>query len=342
MDEGRRRHVLSPASLNVRCVFRSDSGSLTLDVPPSETSAWRAIARVLRSPLDAVSCALLPALCSLCGSPLPQFSSVPICGACWAEMPALSGSACARCGDTLNEPEIGTAETICRACRMAPPMFLRSVAYSVYEGRVRDAIHALKYDRIHSAARRLGYLLALAIGQLAAEAPAQMLVIPVPLHRSKHTERGFNQARQLAMHALKKLQGTHPEWQLTLAPDTLMRIRATESPAALTPRQRRINVRGAFMVSNEQAIRGRDILLIGDILTTGATARAAAKTLVDAGANSVWVATLARARRIHMRRDSRSARDASLHDAGNSGSEANAPVDEREQASMSSGNQPSF
>ncbi len=77
--------------LDVRCVFRRDSGSLTFDVPPSETSRWRAVARVLRSPMDAVSCALFPASCALCGSALPQLSSVPICEVCWTEFPALSG-----------------------------------------------------------------------------------------------------------------------------------------------------------------------------------------------------------------------------------------------------------
>ena len=162
---------------------------------------------------------------------------------------------------------------------------------------MREAIHALKYDRLHAAGRPLGRLLAGAIAQLAADAPREMLVIPVPLHRSKNTQRGFNQARVLAREALDSLGRTHPEWRLTLAPRTLMRLRPTESQAGLTPRQRRINVRGAFSVSDQAAVAGRNILLVDDILTTGATARAAGQALVQAGAESVWVATLARARR---------------------------------------------
>ncbi len=162
---------------------------------------------------------------------------------------------------------------------------------------MKEAIHALKYERLHPAARPLGRMLAQAIAQLAAEAPAAMLVVPIPLHRAKYAERGFNQARSLAREALEVLQKSHPDWQLRLAPGALMRQRATESQAGLTPRRRRINLRGAFSVSDPAAIAEKDILLIDDILTTGATARSAAQALMRAGAKSVWVATLARARR---------------------------------------------
>jgi ComF family protein len=162
---------------------------------------------------------------------------------------------------------------------------------------MREAIHALKYDRLHSAARELGRMLAGAIAQLAGQAPAEMLVVPVPLHRSKYAQRGFNQSRSLAAEALEFLRVSHPQWRLTLAPSTLMRLRATDTQAGLTPRQRRINVRGAFSVSDPSQVTAQNILLVDDILTTGATARAAAQTLLKAGAASVWVATLARAQR---------------------------------------------
>lgn len=181
---------------------------------------------------------------------------------------------------------------------MAPPQFERAVAFGPYEGRMRQAIHALKYDRLHPVARVLGKMLASAIATLADDAPTEMLVVPVPLHRSKYAQRGFNQARALAAEALRFLHSSHPSWKLTLAESTLMRLRSTESQAGLTPRQRRLNVRGAFSVSDVSKIAGKHVLVIDDILTTGATARAAAKTLADAGAASVWVATLARAQRM--------------------------------------------
>jgi len=164
---------------------------------------------------------------------------------------------------------------------------------------MKEAIHAFKYDRLYATAPRLGEMLAAAIGQLKAEAPIEMLVVPVPLHKSKHAQRGFNQARVLAKYALESLEKSDPEWRLTLAASSLVRLRATESQAGLTPRMRRMNVRGAFKVSDSAAVSKRHVLVIDDILTTGATARAVSKALRDAGAASVWVATLARARRVN-------------------------------------------
>ncbi len=168
------------------------------DVPPSETTRWRAVARVLRSPVDSLSCAILPASCVLCGSPLPQLSPVPICDVCWTEFPVQSGSVCARCGDALSAPTGPSFSPLCRVCRLAPPPFAQAVAYGAYRGRMKEAIHALKYGRLHPAARGLGRMLAEAIAKLAGEAPAEMLVVPVPLHRAKYAQRGFNQARSLA------------------------------------------------------------------------------------------------------------------------------------------------
>jgi len=218
------------------------------------------------------------------------------------EFPIQGGRVCARCGDTVDAAQMGLGpanSALCRACRLAPPPFVRAVSFGPYEGRMKAAIHALKYDRLHPAAHGLGRMLAETIAQLAAEAPAEMLVVPVPLHKSKFTQRGFNQARSLAAHAVGFLKKSHPQWQLKLASSTLMRLRATESQAGLTPHMRRLNVRGAFSVSDPAAVMLKHVLVVDDILTTGATARSAAQALLKAGAASVWVVTLARARRVH-------------------------------------------
>ncbi len=205
---------------------------------------------------------------------------------------------CARCGDSLDRPsELDSASPLCRACRLAPPPFVRAAAFGVYEGRMKEAIHAFKYGRLSPASRELGRMLAEAIGRLYGDAPLEMLVVPVPLHRSKLAQRGFNQARLLAQHALEFLAASHPAWRLALADRSLMRLRATRSQAGLSPRERRLNVRGAFTVSHPEAVAKKHILLVDDILTTGATARAAAMALLKAGAASVWVAALARAQR---------------------------------------------
>jgi hypoxanthine phosphoribosyltransferase len=120
-----------------------------------------------------------------------------------------------------------------------------------------------------------------------------------------------------------------------------MRLRATESQAGLTPRQRRLNVRGAFVVSDPQAVTLKHILVIDDIFTTGATARAAALALEQAGAASVWVATLARARRM---RDGRRVESARFDDAEEITRVAgNAPAGSLQEASIySSQDQSSF
>jgi ComF family protein len=209
---------------------------------------------------------------------------------------------------------------------------------------MRDAIHALKYGHLRSAARRLGQLLALAVSRLAAEAPAEMLVVPVPLHHSKYAERGFNQARLLAKQAMLALRRTHPAWRLSLAPSTVIRLRATENQAGLTPRQRRQNVRGAFVVADPTAVKNKHILLIDDIFTTGATARSIAKVLLRSGAATVWVATLARARRAFDFRGSLEvARDTFKHEETGIEVAEDAPAHEFVPASMhSSPNQPSF
>jgi len=178
-------------------------------------------------------------------------------------------------------------------CRRAKPHFDRAVAFAAYEGNLRGLIHLLKYDRVKTAAGFLGRLLAGLFMQVSSTAGSSVLVIPVPLYRAKRWERGFNQSELLVRSALKHLNKAGSS-SFELHTGNLKRLRSTASQTGLTRRQRRENVRGAFAVLNPEGIRGRDILLVDDVLTTGTTLNECARTLRRAGAKTIQAATVAR------------------------------------------------
>lgn len=184
---------------------------------------------------------------------------------------------------------------------MAPPAFARAVAYGVYQGPLRSFIHLLKYDGMQPISRGLGRLLAESLrcaGELDPSAgPRSILVVPVPMHRAKRRRRGFNHAALLARAAIAEMRHTHHGWTFELAPDALERRKSTASQAGLTPHQRRRNLRGAFTAPSPARLAGRHVLLVDDVYTTGATARACSRVLMEAGATSVLVGTTARAQR---------------------------------------------
>jgi ComF family protein len=275
-------------------------GTRDPEVPPSDTSAWRAVVRVLRSTpraiLDSLSTVLFPADCRVCGKPLVDFTLLPVCSSCWNALPTQTGPLCASCGEDLDWDPAATGQDLCRPCRAVPPDFTQAVAHGTYNGTLRSLLHLLKYDGMEPIAKRLGILLAdqvLALRDL----PADLLAVPVPLYRKKRRSRGFNQSELLTRALLSTLRQRRPEISIKLGAPLLVRQRATESQAGLTPHQRRENVRGAFFVPRPETIRGHHILLIDDIYTTGATARACSTALRRAGAVTIWVATVARAQK---------------------------------------------
>jgi ComF family protein len=216
---------------------------------------------------------------------------------------------CWRCGEAM-ELEIDledlrfsgqmAAKMRCRACRMAEPEFDRAVAFGDYDGELRTLIHLLKFDRVAGLAETLGDRLAQAVLQLEDLAGRELLVVAVPLFDARRRERGYNQSVLLADRALARLAKLRPEWRLTAAHGLMRRVRRTEAQYTLSQRERRRNLRGAFAVVGE--VSGREVLLIDDIVTSGATARECARVLKAAGAAKIWVATVARAQRHGMAR----------------------------------------
>ncbi len=286
--------------LGARCVFSSDQGDLSHDVPSSDTAAWRAVVRVLRSPLDSVACALFPASCRICGDSVLRLGRIPVCETCIAPQSAPSSNSCRVCGENFGVesfPGQYLAEPrSCRECEAVPPPFRSAVSHGGYQGTLRALIHLVKYEGVAPAARPLGKLLAYAIGQFDPQLPQDTVVVAVPLHAAKERQRGFNQSECVATEALAEMRRNSGR-SLRFERNGLRRGRPTDSQFGLTAHQRRRNLKGAFTVAKPQAIRGKTVLLIDDIYTTGATARECARTLRAAGAAEVYVATLARAQR---------------------------------------------
>lgn len=287
-------------------VFRSQT-ALTSDVPAAATLSWRAAARFLRSPLqpilDALSATLYPASCALCKQSLLRFSSLPICESCWSAVAPQTGVLCAHCGEDLGLPQASLAHAdpnelrLCNPCQEKRPTFAQAVAYGVYENELRGLIHLLKYDGMTEIAKPLARRLATTVAELPIASGADVLVVPVPLYRTKQRTRGFNHAERIAHSLVAALKRNNREHNWTLARAAMRRQRSTESQSRLSPQGRRRNLRGAFAVRDAALVKDREVLLVDDIYTTGATAAACTRVLLRAGAKAVWVATVARAQR---------------------------------------------
>jgi ComF family protein len=155
---------------------------------------------------------------------------------------------------------------------------------------MRGLIHLLKYDKVLPAAPVLGSMLADSIMQLArGDNEFRPLVVPVPLHAGKRGERGFNQAELIARAALKCL----PEG-IEIASGLLKRQRPTHSQVGLTREERVANLRDAFRVTTPELVKGRTVIVVDDVMTTGTTVSECARVLKKAGAERVWAVTVAR------------------------------------------------
>jgi ComF family protein len=186
-------------------------------------------------------------------------------------------------------------DACCPECASEGPAFERAVNFGAYNGALRQLIHLLKYERVRAAANPLGRFTAEACLQLEGDIDvSELLMIPVPAHKVRMRSRGFNQAELIARAAQRGIEQSIGR-RLTLDVTSLLRVRFAESQVALTAQQRRQQIRGAFKVSSRERVKGREILLVDDVLTTGATASECARELRHAGATRVWVVTPARA-----------------------------------------------
>ena len=242
---------------------------------------------------------IAPGLCRICDLPLLEARRYPVCMDCLAAAATAEETVlCSRCGESLGMESARAAAlahhpaTLCEVCEEAPPQFLRAHAFGTYGGTLRELIHLLKYEHRQPLAKPLGTMLSQAIAEVLPEQPVEMTLVAVPLFPRK---RPFNQSAMLAGAALQRLRKSHAAWELREEHTLLKRVRATESQFALSSHGRRRNVRGAFAVAGDA--HGRQVLLIDDIYTTGATAAECTRVLLQAGAASVRVVTLARAQR---------------------------------------------
>jgi ComF family protein len=178
------------------------------------------------------------------------------------------------------------AGSLCGACRRERPAFAYARAAARYGSHARDALHAFKFDGRRSLAAPLGDLLAELGSTL--PLPAVDVIVPVPLHPRRERERGFNQSWLLSRRVAAA-------WQVAARADVLTRTVATAPQTALGAAARRLNVGGAFRVRRPELVAGRHVLLVDDIMTTGATVGACAGALREAGAATVGVVTVARA-----------------------------------------------
>ncbi|MGB8889575.1 MAG: ComF family protein [Candidatus Korobacteraceae bacterium] len=241
--------------------------------------------------LESIFGILFPSDCRLCHTPLDNLSRIPVCRECLAAIKPVRAPQCVVCGDRLVSAQLLMGDGRCANCRDFEPEFERAVSFAEYEDGVRGLIHLLKYEGVTPVAGLLGSMLAEAMRELLAGREAvNPLLIPVPLHLSRRQSRGFNQAELIARAAGKCLSP-----RLEVATGILRRKRDTLSQVGLSCEERRQNVQGAFRISDPARVKGRILIVVDDVMTTGATLSECAGVLKQAGAERVWAATVARA-----------------------------------------------
>ena len=231
-----------------------------------------------------------PEECFICSSPVARRQDCGLCDDCRRAVLNLriEGARCPSCGAPLPGFADGSA-SLCLECTRTPPPYSGARSFGYYSTEMRQAIHELKFEGRRPLAELFAPLLAEVFFESWQRGDFDFITA-VPLHSGRRRERGFNQA-ELLSRALARMVGL-PELP------TLRRTTATQSQVGLSDAQRLENVRNAFRCTNISRVAGKRILLIDDVMTTGATVASAAETLTDAGAEKVSVLTVARAVRM--------------------------------------------
>lgn len=228
---------------------------------------------------------IFPSSCRLCGSLLDRPGERIVCGACLGRLAPRRGPACPVCGRFF---EGGGAAHVCGRCLAERPAFSVHRSCGAYGGTLKDLILLFKYRRFAPLAAPLARFAEDALGDEPALWDGAEGLVAVPLHRARRRERGFNQSRLLARE-LGRRRG------IAVLRGALVKLRHTPPQARLRAAERERNVVGAYAVARPEKVRGKIVVLVDDVTTTGATLRACARALVDAGAKDVRAVTLAQA-----------------------------------------------
>lgn len=232
-----------------------------------------AASRLFRHLLDFA----LPPRCGGCGTIVDEVDS--FCADCWRKLEFLGPGGCSLCGLPLK----ATDAELCGACLARPPRLDRIRSAVAYGDISRGIAMRLKYGRKVALARTMSRFMRPLLGEL----PDGALFVPVPLHRWRLWRRGFNQSAIVARN-LSRMTG------LPVDMKALARVRSTPPLKGMTMRQRRRTVAGAFKAKPGAELRGRTVVLVDDVLTTGSTANACARALKRAGATRVELVSWAR------------------------------------------------
>ena len=245
---------------------------------------------------------VFPDDCRICKQPLREVSRIPVCRTCLLKPEALAAEYfCVQCRAPFRSSFPLDEQGLCGLCRRGVSGFDAAYSFGFYEDELRELIHLFKYGRVQPLGKPLGRLLAVAL-------PRDQefdLIVPMPLHWRKRWQRGFNQSALLATEIGRRSN--------VPVKNALRRIRPTATQAGLTNAKRRLNVSGAFRARKRAVLDGQRVLLVDDVMTTGATAASCARALKLAGAKRVTLLTLARV-------DRRMAFDQPIGDSNFSGS----------------------